>query len=295
MSKRILITGASRGFGKLTVDTLLEAGHQVAASMRDPNGRNKAVADEQRAKGAHIIELDVTDDNSVNGGVNSAIEALGGLDVVINNAGVGVLGMQEHFTPEDIQRLFNINVIGVQRVNRAVIPHMRRQGSGLLILVSSLLGRMTLPFYGAYNASKWAAEAMAEAYRVELSGFGVDSCIVEPGGFPTSFFDSLITPSDNSRDAEYGEFMNAPKGMFEAFEGALASNPAQNPQLVADAIAGLITTPAGSRPLRTVVDKMGMGDHIGPYNEHLDKLTHGIYSAFGIDGMLTLNVSQEGS
>ena len=123
MAKKILITGASGGFGKLTVLTLLQKGHQVAASMRDINGKNKNVADELRKAGAKIIEIDVTDDTSVTNGVNSAISDLDGLDVLINNAGLGVLGMQEFFTPADFQKVFDINVFGVQRMNRAVVPY----------------------------------------------------------------------------------------------------------------------------------------------------------------------------
>ena len=289
---KVLVTGASGGFGKLTVEKLLANGHQVAATMRNVESRNKDKAEALRNAGAHIIELDVTNENSVNAAVQTAIDTMGGLDVVVNNAGVGVLGMQEHFTTEDWQKLFNINVFGVQRVNRAALPHMRQNNSGLLLHVSSILGRMALPFYGPYNASKWALEAMAENYRIELSGFGVDSCIVEPGGYPTTFMDNLITPSDNSRDAEYGDFMQAPATLFENFEGALAANPAQNPQDVADAIVDVIETTPGQRPLRTVVDKMGMGDHINPYNQQLDQLTEGIYGAFGMADMRKLKVHE---
>ena len=287
MKKKVLITGANGGFGMLTVKTLLANGHEVAASMRNIDTRNKETATEIQNLGGHVVEIDVTDDQSVSAGVNSAIEKMGGLDVVINNAGVGVLGIQEAFTIEDFKRLFEINVFGVQRVNRAALPHLRKQGSGLLVHVSSLLGRIALPFYGPYNASKWALEALAENYRLELSGFGVDSCLVEPGGFPTSFFNSLITPSDSSQDASYGDMVHAPKQMFESFEGALASNPEQNPQNVADAIE----TPAGERPMRTTVDKMGMGTHIDPYNGQLQQIHEGIFSAFGMGDMLKLKVN----
>ena len=290
MSSKILITGASSGFGTLTVKTLLNQGHSVAATMRNTNSKNKAIAEELAALGAHIVDMDVTQDESVVNAVDESIKLLGGLDVVVNNAGVGVLGIQENFTIDDFQRLFDINVFGVQRVSRAALPHFRSQGSGLLILVSSILGRMTLPFYGPYNATKWAAEALAQNYRLELSGFGVDSCIVEPGGFPTPFFNNLIFPSDTSRDEGYGEMVNAPKQSFESFEGALAQNPAQDPQNVADAITGLINTPAGQRPIRTVVDKMGMGDHIDPYNKQLDAIHEGIFNAFGMGDMLKLKV-----
>ena len=290
MTCNILITGASSGFGKLTALTLLEKGHTVVGSMRGIEGKNKAAAEELKERGGHVVELDVTSNESVDRGVSDAIAKANGLDVVVNNAGVGVVGLQETFTPEDWQRLFDINVFGVQRVNRAVLPHLREKNSGLLVLVSSLLGRMTLPFYGPYNASKWAVEALAENYRTELSGFGIDSCIVEPGGYPTTFMDNLIKPGDPARDAGYGELAQAPEAMMSNFEKALAENPDQNPQNVADAIAAVIETPAGQRRFRTVVDKMGMGDPIDGYNDSLEQVTTGIYTAFGIENMLKLKV-----
>ncbi len=289
MSK-ILITGANGGFGALTVKTLLSHGHSVVATMRNADSKNKAIADELSALGAKVINLDVTDDESVNAGMAKAIDLLDGMDVVINNAGVGVLGIQEQFTIDDFKRLFDVNVFGVQRVNRAILPYFRKQGSGLLIHISSLLGRIAFPFYGPYNASKWALEALAENYRVELSGFGVDSCIVEPGGYPTSFMTNLMQPSDDSQNESYGQMIHAPKQAFDSFEGALAGNPAQDPQNVADAIAGLIATPAGQRPMRTVVDKMGMGTHIEPYNNQLAQIHEGLYNAFGMGEMLKLKV-----
>lgn len=288
MAKKILITGASGGFGKLTVLTLLQKGHQVAASMRDINGKNKNVADELRKAGAKIIEIDVTDDTSVTNGVNSAISDLDGLDVLINNAGLGVLGMQEFFTPADFQKVFDINVFGVQRMNRAVVPYFREKKNGLIIYTSSLLGRIALPFYGAYQASKWALEALAENYRVELSGFGIENCIVEPGGYPTAFSDNLLRPSDNSREVGYGDFAKVPEAALHNFENVLKNNPQQNPQKVADAFAELIEKPKGDKPFRTAVDFIGMADHIQKYNEHLEQIMTGLYTNFGTQGMLSV-------
>lgn len=291
----VLVTGASAGFGKLTVEKLLSEGHQVVASMRNVEGKNKDSAKELTDAGAHVVELDVTDDKSVVSGVEKAVELVGDLDAVVNNAGIGVLGWQELFTPEDWQKLFDVNVFGVQRVNRAVIPHMRERGSGVLVHVSSLLGRIVLPFYGPYNASKWALEAMAQNYRYELSGFGIDSVIVEPGGFPTSFMDSLLRSSDDSQNEAYGEMINVPQKTFEGFEQTLASNPAQNPQNVADAIAKVIAMPAGQRPMRTIVDAMGMGDPVEGYNEQLDQIHAGLYDAFGMSDMLQIKSSAKDS
>ena len=288
MSKKVLITGTSSGFGKLMTHTLIAQGHSVAASMRDVEGRNQAAAEELREAGARVVEIDVTDDSSVQRGTAEAIEALGGLDVLVNNAGVGVLGLQEAFTPEDWQRLFEINVFGVQRVTRAVLPVMREQGSGLLVFVSSLLGRMVLPFFGPYNASKFAVEALADNYRVELSGFGIDSVVIEPGGYNTGFGERLLSPSDADRLSQLGDFAHAPMQMMEEFGENMIGDEAPDPQWIADAAARLIETPAGERPFRTVVDGLGMGELIEPYNQQHQELTAGIYSAFGMADMLTL-------
>ncbi len=288
MNKKILITGASGGFGKLTVAKLLANGHKVAAGMRDINGRNKQTAEALTALGAIAIELDVTQDDSVTKGVNQAIESLGGLDVLMNNAGIGSAGMLEFFTTADFQKLYEVNVFGVQRMNKAVVPHFRNQKSGLIIYTSSLLGRITLPFYGLYQTSKWALEALAENYRVELSTFGIENCIVEPGGFPTAFAENLMFPSDLSQAANYGEFINAPQKMGENFGNVLANNPQQDPQRVADAFAELIDKSVGEKPFRTTVDFIGMGEHVEKYNEHLSQVTTGLYTNFGIAGMLTV-------
>ena len=158
-----------------------------------------------------------------------------------------------------------------------------------MINVSSLLGRITLPFYGPYNASKWAVEALSENYRTELSAFGVDVAVIEPGGFPTSFFGNVLHPSNPERDASYGEMADAPKAAFEGFADFLAQNPQQDPRLVSEAAVALVGMVPGTRPFRTEVDKVGMADAIKPMNDLSVDVTQGLYSAFGMDGMLTLN------
>lgn len=285
---KVLITGAGGGFGKLTVMALIRSGHTVLGTMRDIAGKNRAVAAELTGIGARIFEMDVTKDASVDSAVAKIVQDAGVPDVVINNAGVGVLGAQESFTPEDLKRIFDVNVFGVHRVNRALLPHLRERSGGLLVHISSLLGRIAIPYYGPYNASKWALEALAENYRVELSQFGVDVCIVEPGGYPTTFIDHLVRPSDTDRSAALGAFAQGAEGFLTGFEKALEANPAQDPKNVAEAIVKLVETPAGQRPFRTIVDKMGMGDHVQSYNDHLAKLTSGIYQAFGIGHLLQL-------
>ncbi|MDJ0859996.1 MAG: SDR family oxidoreductase [Dinoroseobacter sp.] len=287
----ILITGASSGFGTLMVADLIKAGHRVVGTVRDPNGRNAAAAENLNALGAEIVDLDVTDDASVEAGVEHTIAKLGGIDVLINNAGVGAHGLQENFSAEDFQSLFDINVFGVQRMTRAVLPSMRARQSGLIVNVSSLLGRVVLPFYGPYNASKWALEALSENYRVELSQFGVDVALVEPGGFPTKFASNLMHPSSRDRDAGYGAMANAPEAALQGFEDFLEANPQQNPQFVSDAVLSVIATAPGARPFRTTVDFIGMGDLVKPMNDQLAQATGSLFTNLGMADMLSLRVS----
>ena len=286
MEEKILVTGSSSGFGALMTRALIEAGHSVAASMRDIEGRNLQKAAAARALGAHVVEIDVTDNESVERGVQSALDSLGGLTALVNNAGLGVIGLQEQFTDEDFKRLVDINVFGVQRMNRAVLPGFREQQKGLLVHISSLLGRITLPFYGPYNASKWALEALAENYRTELSSFGIETCIIEPGGYATEFSDNLMRPSDRSRDHGYGDMAQAPEAGMKAFHQRLLETPQQDPNDVATALVEVVGAKPGERPFRTVVDKLGMGAGVEPYNAALEKLTETLYETMGMDQML---------
>jgi NAD(P)-dependent dehydrogenase (short-subunit alcohol dehydrogenase family) len=257
--------------------------------MRNIKGKNKNIAQQLAKEGAYIVEIDVTDDSSVESGIDLAIKHVDRLDVVINNAGIGAYGIQETFTPDDWKKLFEVNVFGVQRINRAVLPHMRNNNAGLLIYISSLIGRMTLPFWGAYGATKYALEAMVEGYRVELSGLGIDFCIIEPGPFLTTFFNDINRPSDFERENGYGKLSEMAKESFIDFGNTLSSIEKQKPQNVADAIIKLIDTHAGERSFRTVVDNIGMGEYISSYNDKLEEITFNIYKNFGMEDMLTSN------
>ncbi|UPG84062.1 SDR family NAD(P)-dependent oxidoreductase [Luteibacter aegosomatis] len=165
MSKTVLITGASSGFGRDTAETLAKAGHRVYAAMREPAGRNRQPAEALRALGVEVVELDVTDDVSVERGVASVLAQAKHLDVIVNNAGIGSAGVSESFTADQARALFEVNVFGVQRMLRAVLPSFRRQGQGLAINIGSILGRVTFPFFGLYGASKFALEALTDSYR----------------------------------------------------------------------------------------------------------------------------------
>lgn len=261
----ILVTGTSSGFGFLTVKTLLGAGHVVFATMRDPEGRNagNVAALKDAAASApgtlHVLDLDVTDDASVNRAITEAIKTAGHLDVVVNNAGLGTFGQIEGFSAEQMRRAFDVNVFGVQRVSQAVLPHMRERKQGLVINIGSGLGRFVLPFFGPYSASKFALESMIEAYSMELAPFGVEFVLVQPGAFPTDFTSKSLF-ADPKHIASYGELADLPQRMYAGFGEMMAGPHAPNPQTVADKVAELVTMPAGSRPLRAIVD--GMTGHV---------------------------------
>ena len=206
MTKTILVTGASSGFGRDTAETLAAAGNKVFAGVRDITGRNRAIAGELRAKGIEPVELDVTDDASVTAAVAAVLNKSGGrLDVVINNAGIASAGVSEGFTPEQVRKVFEVNVFGVQRVLRATLPVLRGQGDGLVINIGSILGRVTFPFFGLYGASKFAVEALTDSYRYELSQLGVDVVLIQPSAYPTNMWASAQQPVDAARGVSYGE------------------------------------------------------------------------------------------
>lgn len=282
----ILVTGASGGFGQRIVKALLAQNHKVAAAMRAPSGKNKDTAEALSKLGASIVELDVTNDASAAAGFKAAREQLGALDTLINNAGLGGVGLQETFTVEDFKKIFEVNLFGVQRTIREALPAFHEQKSGLIINISSLLGRFTLPFYGPYNASKWALEAVSENYRTELSAFGIEICLVEPGGYPTTFHEALTKPSDLARAKSYGNMAAKPEAGLHQFEQLLAQHPEQDPENVAKAVAALVALPKGQRPFRTIVDSLGMGQAIAPYNQQLERITETLYGHFGMADML---------
>jgi len=278
--KNVLITGAAGGFGTIIIDALLSEGYTIAGAMRDTEGRNKQAAEILEQKGVFVVEIDVTNDDSVVDGVNKAAAEMGSIDILINNAGLGAGGIQEGFTADDWKKVFDVNVFGVQRMTRAVLPYMKRQQHGLLMLISSLSARLSVPFQGPYSPSKWAAEALAESYKVEVSNLGIESCIVEPGGFPTQFIGSLLQPSDKERLLDYGAIKDLPDALLSSVKSVFESNPEQTPDLVSNAVINLIKMPQGTRPMRTEVDRMFMGDLVAPLNQQLAEANEKVYEAF---------------
>jgi len=286
-SKVVLITGAASGFGLLTAKALLERGHRVAATMREPEGRHAGAVDELRSVAdacdgtLHALALDVTDDASVEGAVAGVLERLERIDVAINNAGRGMSGFAEAFTAEEMRRLFEINLFGAQRVNRAVLPSMRAAGRGLLIHVSSTFGRFVVPFVAPYTASKWALEALAESYAQELAGTGVGVAIVEPGAFPTEHVTRIDAPADEQRVESYGDLAEAPGPMWGDFVARMEA-AAPDPQAVATTLADLVEAPLGNLPLRHVVDQVTGGGGVESYNRAADHSRGEFFDALGI-------------
>ena len=253
MSKRILITGASSGFGRDTAETLHHAGHTVYASLRDVQGKNREAAEALQELGIKTVELDVRDDASVQAGVESVLAEAGAIDVLVNNAGIASAGVTEAFTTEQAHAIFDTNVIGLLRVTRAVLPSMRGQHDGLIINIGSILGRVTFPFVGIYGASKFAVEALTDSLRYEVSQLGVEVVAVQPSGYPTNFFTNIQTPADTDVTKSYGEVGQIPDAMVKSLTSTFEGNDAPDPHEVAAAIAELVGQAKGKRAARTVV------------------------------------------
>jgi NAD(P)-dependent dehydrogenase (short-subunit alcohol dehydrogenase family) len=259
MSKVVLITGASTGFGRDAAERLARHGHHVFATMRDIGGRNAQAREalERLASAEHlqlrVLELDVTSEQSVERAVDIALEEAGRLDVVVNNAGFAGIGVTEAYTAEQWQQMFDTNVFGVVRVNRAVAPAMRKQRSGLLIHISSAAGRVVVPAMAAYCASKFALEALADAYRFELLPFGVDSVLVEPGIYRTPIFDKIFAPADTERLADLGPAGEYADRVLGTFMSVISAPDAAGSEEVAETIVRLIDAEPGKREFRNVV------------------------------------------
>jgi NAD(P)-dependent dehydrogenase (short-subunit alcohol dehydrogenase family) len=253
MSKTILITGASTGFGYDTAETLSRAGHAVFASMREPQAKNREYAERLRKQGIEVIELDVSSDISVERAVREVEARTSRIDVLINNAGVASAGIIEAFTADQAKIVFNTNVVGLLRTTRAVLPAMRRQGDGLIINIGSILGRVTFPFFGIYGASKFAVEALTDSLRYEVSQLGIEVTLLQPSAYPTRMYASLQQPTDSGRLAGYSAIAEIPGALFNQLVTRFQAPDAPNPHDVAEAIAKLVAQPKGSRPARTVV------------------------------------------
>jgi NADP-dependent 3-hydroxy acid dehydrogenase YdfG len=263
--------------------------------MRDINGKNKphkeALLDWAKAEQVDlkVVELDVTSDQSVENAKKQILtETNGTIDVIINNAGIYGGGIQEAFTVNDHKALFEVNVFGTVRINNAFLPTLRKQKSGLIIQTSSILGRIVIPFGGVYDATKWAVEALSENLAYELKPLGIDVAIVQPGVFPTELFQKFYNPGNPDVVAEYGKSAELLNTSSQTTTTMMADpNIPNKPEQVAEAIVKLVEMPNGTRPLRTVVDKM-MGGITEIINETAKQVQAGVLQNFGL-GELNIN------
>jgi NAD(P)-dependent dehydrogenase (short-subunit alcohol dehydrogenase family) len=263
MKQVIVITGASSGFGRLTANALAHAGHTVYASMRETTGRNAAVvADVERfARDNKVdlraLELDVGSQASADAAIAQIVAEQERLDVVMHNAGHMVFGPAEAFTPEQLAQLYDVNVLSTQRVNRAALPQLRKQGRGLLVWVSSSSSAGgTPPYLAPYFAAKAGMDALAVVYARELSRWGIETSIIVPGAFTggTNHFAHSGSPADSARVAEYeaGPYAGFGEQIMKAFSAIVP--PEADAASVADAIVKIVDTPFGQRPFRVHID-----------------------------------------
>src|SRR5579859_3739945 len=270
-----LVTGCSSGFGVLIAKTLATHGRRVYASMRATDGRNAAAAQElgDWALAQHVdlevLDLDVTLDDSVRRAVDGVLAREAGLDILVNNAGASAFGPLEAFSVEQMMALLNVNVLGPMRVSQAVLPSMRRQRQGLIIWITSTLGRVLPGRGGLYPATKWAAEGFAESLHHQVAPFGIDVAIVEPGSFPTpATFKSMIA---DDRDVTAAYAAVASQTTANRRPPADPAYRPPDPQEVADAVKQLIDLPAGRRPLRTVVGPV-YTEGVAAYNQTYEEV-----------------------
>ena len=297
MQQVIVITGASSGFGALTARALAQAGHIVYASMRETEGRNAPqVAEAKRYAQEHqvdlrTVEMDVASSQSVEAGIAHIIHACGRLDVVIHNAGHMSFGPAEAFTAEQLAQLYDINVLSTQRVNRSALPHLRKQGHGLVVWVSSSSARGgTPPYLSPYFAAKAAMDSLAVSYASELTRWGVETSIVVPGAFTqgTNHFVHAGKPADTERAAEYenGPYAGVPE---QALKGLAALEPADaDVQDVARAIVNIVDMPLGTRPFRCHIDPSQDGAEI--VNGMADRVRGEMFRRIGLEDLLRVQV-----
>ncbi|GAB4529669.1 MAG: SDR family oxidoreductase [Haliangiales bacterium] len=284
-AKRILITGTSTGFGFDSVKALAERGHTVYATMRGVRGKNAASAEALTSwakAGGHavtVIELDVSDETSVDNAVALAVEQ-GGIDVLVHNAGTGSWGIDEGYSVEQAQQVFNVNLFGVMRLNRAVVPHMRHAGRGLLIYVSSAAGRLVFPFMSIYTATKFALEAYAESIQFELAPLGIDSVIIQPGAYGTNFL-ANISPPQHDVSSAYGQTAEQFAAISSDFRARVESGDIGDRSEVASGLIEEIERPAGPRPLRRVIGA-DVSETVGAINQTCAQIQDQLLIAFGL-------------
>jgi NAD(P)-dependent dehydrogenase (short-subunit alcohol dehydrogenase family) len=294
MTNVIIVTGASSGFGLLTARALADAGHTVYASMRETTDRNaphvaeiEAYAREHKVD-LRTIDLDVASQSSVDAAISTIVADHGHLDVIVHNAGHMSFGPAEAFTPEQYAELYDINVLSTQRVNRAALPQLRKQGRGLILWVSSSSARGgTPPYLAPYFAAKAAMDSLAVSYSGELARWGIETSIIVPGAFTkgTNHFAHSGSPADKARLDEYA---NGPTADIPdvALKGLASLEPEDaDAGTVAEAIVRVVAMPFGKRPFRVHIDPSQDGAEI--VNGVADRVRAELLRRIGLADILT--------
>src|ERR671933_1698880 len=226
VSKAVLITGCSTGIGRATAERLAGRGHTVYATARRP----ESIADLE-AKGCRTLALDVTDEDSMRAAVEHVEGAEGAVGALVNNAGYSQSGAIEDVSMESVRRQFETNVFGLARMCQLVLPEMRRQGSGRIVNISSMGGKLTFPGAGYYHATKHAVEALSDALRFEVEGFGIKVSVIEPGLIRTGFAQAAVGSMDGRDDGPYDGFDEAvARATTENYERGPISRLAGEPE-----------------------------------------------------------------
>ncbi|MCP3368035.1 SDR family NAD(P)-dependent oxidoreductase [Bradyrhizobium cajani] len=262
MSKVIVVTGAANSIGRSTCRELALAGHRVYVSTRDANGQNahgfEATGAETDKPGIDVrtLAFDVGSEASVNAAIETIVAENDRLDVIVHNARQVVYGPTEAFTPEQLAELYDINVLSAQRLNRAALPQLRKQGQGLLIWITSSCARGgAVPFLGSYASSKAAMDALALGYAGELARWGIETSIFVPSALGPGHYVRSGRPTDTIRAEEYADGPTANLSEIALSGVAQLSQKDRTPQDVGRAIADVVDMPFGQRPLRV---------HFGP-------------------------------
>lgn len=260
MSKVIVITGTSSGFGRLTAITLAADGHSVIATMRNTNDKNKDVANELAAiENIEVVDMDVASDESVSKAFGYILKRYRSIDVLVNNAGVTGFGIAEAYSIDAYKKMFEINFYGAIRAYHAVLPSMRTARQGLVINLSTGASGFALPYMIPYMASKFALETLIEGIDSELRGFGIENVSIPCGVYPTGMAEKGGFNADKTEiTAEYPDFEQRMAGLGTALFGKMGEFKMDS-QVIADGIKALIDMERGSRPLRYPLDAIAQG------------------------------------
>jgi NAD(P)-dependent dehydrogenase (short-subunit alcohol dehydrogenase family) len=253
--KTWFITGASRGFGLRIAKLALEQGDNVVATARRADAVTEALGNRERLL---ALPLDVTDEAQANAAVTAAVEAFGSIDVLLNNAGFGLLGAVEEASAEDVERVFRTNVFGLLNVTRAALPTMRAQRSGRILNISSIGGYRGAAGFGVYSSTKFAVEGLSEALHAELAPLGIQVTVVEPGYFRTDFLDATSLTVSGREIADYAETAGRVRRVAADLNHGQPGDPDKLAQVIvdfADAANPPVRLPLGSDTVAAIEAK----------------------------------------